>query len=59
MRAGASLVQLYSSLVFGGLSLVGEIKAELVKALAGGRPRSLPDLVGMDAAAMTAEPWPR
>jgi hypothetical protein len=38
---------------------VGEIKAELTKALSGGRPASLPDLVGMDAAAMTAEPWPR
>jgi dihydroorotate dehydrogenase len=59
MRAGASLVQLYSSLVFRGLSLVGEIKAELTNALSGGRPASLPDLVGMDAAAMTAEPWPR
>jgi dihydroorotate dehydrogenase len=57
MRAGASLVQLYSSLVFRGLSLVAEIKAELAKALAG--PAGLPDLVGMDAAAMTAEPWPR
>ncbi|HEY6254303.1 MAG TPA: quinone-dependent dihydroorotate dehydrogenase [Xanthobacteraceae bacterium] len=59
MRAGACLVQLYSSLVFRGLSLVGEIKAELAQALAGSRAASLPDLVGMDAAAMTAEPWPR
>jgi dihydroorotate dehydrogenase len=59
MRAGAALVQLYSSLVFRGLSLVGEIKAELTKALSGGRPARLTDLVGMDAAAMTAEPWPR
>ena len=40
-----------------GLSLVAEIKAELAKALAG--PAGLPDLVGMDAAAVTAEPWPR
>jgi dihydroorotate dehydrogenase len=59
IRAGASLVQLYSSLVFRGLALVGEIKAELVKALARGRRASLPDLVGVDAAAMTAENWPR
>ncbi len=57
MRAGASLVQIYSSLVFRGLSLVGEIKAELAKALAG-KPARLPELIGMDAAAMTAEPWP-
>ena len=33
IRAGACLVQLYSSLVFRGLGLVGEIKAELVQAL--------------------------
>jgi dihydroorotate dehydrogenase len=58
IRAGASLVQLYSSLVFRGLALVGEIKAELLKALARGRRASLPDLVGVDAAAMTAENWP-
>jgi dihydroorotate dehydrogenase len=58
IRAGACLVQLYSSLVFRGLALVGEIKAELVKALARGRRGSLPDLVGVDAAAMTAEKWP-
>jgi dihydroorotate dehydrogenase len=58
IRAGACLVQLYSSLVFRGLALVGEIKTELVKALARGRRASLPDLVGVDAAAMTAENWP-
>ena len=59
MRAGASLVQLYSSLVFRGLALVGEIKSELVQALAPGRQAGLPELVGVDAAAMTAESWPR
>jgi dihydroorotate dehydrogenase len=56
IRAGACLVQLYSSLVFRGLGLVGEIKAELVKALT--RGAGIPDLVGVDAAAMTAERWP-
>jgi dihydroorotate dehydrogenase len=56
--AGACLVQLYSSLVFRGLSLVGEIKSELLRALARGRHAGLPELVGVDAAAMTAERWP-
>ena len=56
IRAGACLVQLYSSLVFRGLGLVGEIKAELVNALT--RGAGIPDLVGLDAAAMTAERWP-
>jgi dihydroorotate dehydrogenase len=50
-------VQLYSGLVFRGLGLVGEIKAELLKALA--RGAGIPDLVGVDAAAVTAEKWPR
>ena len=59
IRAGASLVQLYSSLVFRGLGLVGDIKAELVKELSRNRHVSLPELVGADAAAMTAESWPR
>jgi dihydroorotate dehydrogenase len=59
IRAGASLVQLYSSLVFRGLALVGEIKAELVKELTRNRHAGLPELVGVDAAAMTAESWPR
>jgi dihydroorotate dehydrogenase len=59
IRAGACLVQLYSSLVFRGLGLVREIKADLAQALAGSRNVSLPDLVGADAATMTAEDWPR
>jgi dihydroorotate dehydrogenase len=59
IRAGANLLQLYSALVFRGLSLVGEIKDELIKALDRGEARSLSDLVGMDAAEATAQPWPQ
>jgi len=58
IRAGASLVQLYSGLVFGGLALVSEMKRDMIEALARGHHQSLDDLVGMDAAAVTAEPWP-
>ena len=58
IRAGASLVQLYSSLVFCGRALVGEIKAVLAAALAAGRHASLGEIVGADAAALTGEPWP-
>ncbi|MGO9700997.1 MAG: quinone-dependent dihydroorotate dehydrogenase [Xanthobacteraceae bacterium] len=57
-RAGASLIQLYSALVFRGLSLVAEIKATLIAALDHDRLDNLNDLVGTDAAAVTAEPWP-
>jgi dihydroorotate dehydrogenase len=58
IRAGAALVQLYSSLVFRGLGLVGEIKTELAAALRRGSHKNLDELVGADATAMTAEPWP-
>jgi dihydroorotate dehydrogenase len=58
MRAGASLVQVYSGLVFRGLGLVTEIKNALITALERGRHDSLKDLVGADAASVTAEPWP-
>jgi dihydroorotate dehydrogenase len=58
IRAGACLVQLYSALVFHGLGLVGRIKRSLADALRSGEYASISDLVGADAAAMTAEPWP-
>jgi dihydroorotate dehydrogenase len=58
IKAGASLVQLYSGLVFHGLALVARIKAELVDALSRRRADSVSDLVGMDAADVTAQPWP-
>jgi len=58
-RAGASLVQLYSGLVFRGLGLLAEIKAALLAALERDRLASLATLIGADAAAVTAEPWPR
>ena len=58
IRAGATLLQLYSALVFRGLGLVGEIKAALIAALERERLEASNDLVGADAAAVTAEPWP-
>ena len=58
IRAGADLVQVYSALVFRGVALVGEIHAALTAALDRGDAGKLSDLVGMDAAAMTAETWP-
>jgi len=58
MRAGADLLQLYSALVFRGLGLVNEIKAALVALLDRGEAKALSDLVGVNAAAVTAEDWP-
>jgi dihydroorotate dehydrogenase len=59
MRAGADLLQLYSGLIFRGLGLVPEIKAAILMALEQDGTEKLADLVGADAAALTAEPWPQ
>jgi dihydroorotate dehydrogenase len=58
IRAGADLLQLYSGLIFRGLGLVSEIKAEILRTLQQGGTEKLAEIVGADAAAMTAEPWP-
>jgi dihydroorotate dehydrogenase len=58
IRAGASLIQIYSGLVFRGLRLIGEIKHALLATLDHDRAQSLVSYVGADAAAITAEPWP-
>jgi dihydroorotate dehydrogenase len=58
IRAGASLVQVYSGLVFRGLALVAEIKQTLLAALERDGQASLGDHIGADAAAVTAEAWP-
>jgi dihydroorotate dehydrogenase len=58
IRAGACLIQLYSALVFHGLRLVAGIKSELSDALRRGGHAGIDELVGADAAAMTAETWP-
>ena len=58
IRAGACLIQLYSALVFHGLRMVATIKSELSNALRRENQPTINDLVGADAAAMTAEPWP-
>jgi dihydroorotate dehydrogenase len=59
IRAGASLLQIYSGLVFRGLGLIAEIKAALLATLEHDRQTSLADYVGVDAASVTADPWPK
>jgi dihydroorotate dehydrogenase len=58
IRAGASLIQLYSSLVYKGLGLVDSIKADLTSTLLRTGRESLSEIVGADAATITAEDWP-
>ena len=58
IRAGASLIQLYSSLVYKGLGLVEDIKNDLTSTLLRTGRDSLSEIVGADAATITAEDWP-
>ena len=58
IKAGASLLQLYTGLVYRGIGAVSEIKADLLAALKRGHRNSLASMVGSDAADMTAESWP-
>jgi dihydroorotate dehydrogenase len=58
IRAGASLIQVYSGLVFRGIRLIAEIKKTLLDALETEGQDNLLDFVGADAAAVTAEEWP-
>jgi dihydroorotate dehydrogenase len=58
IKAGATLLQLYTGFVYRGIGLVSQIKAHLVAALRRGHRNSLASMVGSDAADMTAESWP-
>jgi dihydroorotate dehydrogenase len=58
IRAGASLIQLYSSLIYKGLGLVDTIKNDLASTLLRTGRDSLSEIVGADAATITAEDWP-
>ena len=46
IKAGASLLQLYTGLVFHGIGLIAEIKADLLAALKRGHRNSLASMVG-------------
>ena len=58
IRAGASLIQLYSALIYKGLGLVDEIKKDLSSTLLRTGRDQLSEIVGADAATITAEDWP-
>lgn len=55
IEAGASLVQLYTALVYKGPELIGAIKQALLEAVAQRRVGSVLDLVGRDAAHWAAK----
>ncbi len=58
IRAGASLIQLYSALVYKGVGLIDDIKRDLASTLLRTGRDSLSEIVGADAATLTAEDWP-
>jgi dihydroorotate dehydrogenase len=58
IKAGATLLQVYTGLIFRGVGLVSAIKSDLLNFLRLGRYEHLTEAVGVDAAAVTAESWP-
>ena len=58
IKAGATLLQLYTGMVFRGIGVVNEIKGDLAAALKRGYRSSLASMIGSDAATITAESWP-
>jgi len=58
IRAGASLIQLYSALIYKGLGLIDDIKNDLASTLLRTGRDHLSEIVGADAATITAEDWP-
>ena len=58
IRAGASLIQLYSSLIYKGVGLIDDIKNDLVSTLLRTGRDALAEIVGADAARITADDWP-
>ncbi|MDO9411601.1 MAG: quinone-dependent dihydroorotate dehydrogenase [Pseudolabrys sp.] len=58
IKAGATLVQLYTGLVYQGIGVVAEMKAGISAAIKRGNRDSLAAMVGMDAAEITADSWP-
>ncbi|HET9716894.1 MAG TPA: quinone-dependent dihydroorotate dehydrogenase [Pseudolabrys sp.] len=58
IKAGATLLQLYTGMIYRGIGLVKDIKAEIAAALRREGRNSIISIVGTDAAAITAESWP-
>jgi dihydroorotate dehydrogenase len=58
IRAGASLLQLYTGLVFEGPKLIGDIKLALLAAMQEAKTESLGSLVGRDADQWADKPLP-
>jgi dihydroorotate dehydrogenase len=58
IKAGATLLQLYTGMVYRGIGVVTEIKADLAAAIKRGYRNSLAAMIGNDAATITAESWP-
>ena len=59
IKAGASLLQLYTGLVFEGPKLIGDIKQALLKAMREANTDSLSSLVGRNADQWADKPLPK
>jgi len=56
IRAGATLIQLYTGLIYQGPGLIGRIKEHLAQAVRAAKASAVSDLVGLDAETWAAEP---
>lgn len=56
IRAGATLIQLYTGLIYEGAGLIARIKTELTQGVHAAQAAALSDLVGSDAEAWAANP---
>jgi dihydroorotate dehydrogenase len=56
IRAGATLIQLYTGLIYQGPRLIGRIKEHLTEAVHTEKASSISDLVGLDAETWAQEP---
>ena len=56
IRAGATLIQLYTGLIYQGPGLIGHIKEHLTQAVCNAKASAISDLVGLDAETWAQEP---
>jgi dihydroorotate dehydrogenase len=56
IRAGATLIQLYTGLIYQGPGLIGRIKGHLTQAVRDAKASAISDLVGLDAEKWAREP---
>jgi dihydroorotate dehydrogenase len=58
IRAGATLIQIYTGLIYHFISLIDDVKVGLIERLAAGGHTNISDVIGVDVPDLISEPWP-